>query len=117
MPNFNRATLIGNLTGDPDLVYLPQSQTPVCNFTVATNRTWKNKDGEQKKESCFVGCQAFAGIGETINKYFHKGNPIFVDGHLRLNQWEDSGGQSHSRLYLVIDSFQFLTAKKTESES
>jgi single-strand DNA-binding protein len=67
MANFNKVILLGNLTRDPQLSYLP-SQTPVVDFGLATNRRWTGQDGQQREETCFVDCRAFGKPAETINK-------------------------------------------------
>ena len=72
MANFNKVILVGNLTRDPQLSYLP-SQTAVVEFGIATNRKWKAQDGQQREEVCFVDCRAFGKPAETINKYCKKG--------------------------------------------
>ena len=76
MANFNKVLLIGNLTRDPQLSYLP-TQTAVVDFGLAVNRRWKGKDGQSRESTCFVDCRAFAGQAETINKYLTKGSPVF----------------------------------------
>ena len=107
MANFNKVLLMGNLTRDPQLSYLP-SQTAVVEFGLAVNRKWTGKDGEKKEETCFVDCQAFAGRAETINKYLSKGNPLFVEGRLKFDSWTAQDGSKKSKLRFVVDNFQFL---------
>ncbi|MHC5182730.1 MAG: single-stranded DNA-binding protein, partial [Planctomycetota bacterium] len=77
MSSYNKVFLMGNLTRDPELSFTP-SQTPVCGFGLAVNRSWTGKDGTKKEETCFVDCTAFAGTADTVNKYMTKGKPIFV---------------------------------------
>ncbi len=113
MANFNKVILAGNLTRDPQLSYLP-SGTPVCEFGLAINRKWKGQDGQMKEEVCFVDCRCFARGAETINQYMTKGRPLLVEGHLRLDQWESKEGQKRSKLYVVIDNFQFLGGPRGE---
>ncbi|HPU62487.1 MAG TPA: single-stranded DNA-binding protein, partial [Bacillota bacterium] len=72
MPSFNRVIFAGHLTRDPELKYLP-SNTAVCEFGIANNRKWRDKDGNSKEEVCFVDCQAFGRTAEVINQYFRKG--------------------------------------------
>jgi single-strand DNA-binding protein len=115
MANVNKVILIGNVTRDPELSYLP-SQTAVVNFGLAMNRKWKTTTGEAKEEVCFVDCQAFAKGAETLNKYVHKGDPLYIDGRLKFEQWEKEG-QKHSRLRIIIESFQFLSTKPKTAEA
>jgi len=111
MANFNKALIVGTLTKDPVLSYLP-SQTAVCSFSVAVNRTWSGKDGEKKEEVCFIECQSFGPQAETINKYMIKGKQILVEGHLKQDNWTDkASGAKRSKLYVVVETFQFLGGK------
>ena len=109
MPNLNKVMLMGNITRDTVLSYLP-SQTPVVDFGLAMNRKYKTKDGEQKDETCFVDCQMFGKRAETVNKYFHKGDPIFVEGRLKYDSWEKDG-KKNSRIRVFVENFEFLGNK------
>ncbi len=107
MANFNKVILMGNLTRDPQLSYLP-SQTAVVDFGMATNRQWKSQDGQMKQDTCFVDCRAFGKLAETINKYCKKGKPLLVEGRLTLDQWTAQDGQKRSKHRVTVESFQFL---------
>jgi len=107
MANYNKVLLIGNLTRDPQLSYLP-SQTAVVDFGLAVNRRWTGQDGEQREESCFVDCQAFGRQAENINKYMTKGRQLFVEGRLTFNSWTAQDGTKRSRLRVTVERFQFL---------
>jgi single-strand DNA-binding protein len=107
--NVNKVILIGNLTRDPELKFLP-SQTAVCEFGLAVNRTWTGQDGVKKEEVTFVDCSAFGRQAETLNKYVKKGNPLFIEGRLKLDQWEAQDGSKRSKMRVVIENFQFLSA-------
>ena len=107
MSSFNRVILMGNLTRDPQLKYLP-SQTALVEFGVACNRTF-TKDGEKVEEKTFVDCTAFGKQAEVINQHFQKGKPIHVEGRLKYDSWDDkNGGGKRSKLYVVVDGFQFV---------
>jgi single-strand DNA-binding protein len=108
MANFNKVLLMGNLTRDPQLRYLP-SQMAVVDFGLAVNRRWKGPQGEDREEVTFVDCTAWAKQAETINQYFQKGKPIFIEGRLKYDTWEDKqGGGKRSRLVVVVENFQFI---------
>lgn len=108
MGNFNKVMLMGNLTRDPQLKYLP-SQTAVAEFGIACNRKFRTAQGEDRDETTFVDCSAFGKTGELINQYFQKGKPIFVEGRLKYDQWEDKqGGGKRSKLSVVVENFQFV---------
>lgn len=108
MANLNRVFLIGNLTRDPELRVTPKGSA-ICSFGLAMARTWKNEAGEQQEETTFVDVEAWGRQGETIAKHVTKGRPLFVEGRLRFDQWEDkTSGQKRSKLKVVLESFQFL---------
>lgn len=107
MAGYNRVILIGNLVRDPALKTLP-SNTSVCEFSLAVNRKWKDRDGNQKDEACFVDCAAFGRQGEVINQYMTKGKALLVEGRLKLDQWTDQSGAKRSRLSVVVEAFTFI---------
>jgi single-strand DNA-binding protein len=107
MANFNKVLLIGNLTRDPQLSYLP-SQTAVVDFGLAVNRRWTGKDGQSRESTCFIDCRAFARQAETINKYLTKGRPVFVEGRLEYDTWTAQDGTKRSKHRVTVENFQFL---------
>ncbi len=114
MPNLNRVMLMGNLTRDPELRYLPNN-TAVASFGLAVNRRWRNQQGEMQEEVTFVDCEAWAKQAETINQYLRKGRPIFIEGRLKLDQWEKDGVK-HSRMRVVVENFQFIDSRQGGGE-
>ena len=107
MSSFNKILLMGNLTRDPQLSYMP-SQTAVVDFGLATNRKWTGKDGSQKDETCFVDCRAFGKLAENINKYLKKGMPLFVEGRLTFDTWTGKDGSKHSKHRVTVENFKFI---------
>jgi len=108
MASFNQVILMGNLTRDPQLKYLP-SQTPVAEFGLACSRKFKGQNGEDREDVVFVDCSAFAKTAELIQQYFTKGKPIFIQGRLKFDTWEDKqGGGKRSKLSVVVENFQFI---------
>lgn len=108
MANFNKVYLIGNLTRDPELRVTPKG-TAICQFGLAVNRQFKDESGSVRDETTFVDIEAWGRQGETISKYCTKGRPLFVEGRLKFDQWEDkTSGQKRSRLKVVLEGFQFL---------
>ena len=81
MASYNRVILLGNLTGDPQLRYLP-SNMAVCDFGLAMNRRYRDRDGNQRDAVCFVDVTAWGRQAETINQYVTKGRPLLVEGRL-----------------------------------
>jgi len=110
MSNFNKVILVGNITRDPALTYLP-SQTAVVDFGLAINRKWKDQGGVEKQEVCFIDCQAFGKPAETINKYCKKGAALLVDGRLKFEQWDGKDGSKHSKHRVIVEAFQFIGSK------
>src|SRR3954468_24805801 len=108
MSNFNRVFLMGNMTRDPQLKFLP-SQMAVAEFGIATNRKFKTQSGEDREEVTFVDCSAFGRTAEVINQYFSKGKPIFIEGRLKYDTWEDkNGGGKRSKMSVVVERFEFI---------
>ncbi len=107
MANLNKVMLMGNITRDLQLSFLP-SQTPVCEFGLAVNRTWTGQDGVKKEEVTFVDCTCFGKTAEILSKYKKKGDPLFVEGRLKLDQWEAQDGSKRSKMRVVVENFQFL---------
>lgn len=114
MPNLNKVMLMGNLTRDPELRYTPNN-IAVVGLGVAVNRRWRNQQGEQQDETTFVDCDAFGRTAEVINQYLKKGRPIFIEGRLKLDQWEDRDGNKRSKLKVVVDRFEFVDSRSDES--
>ncbi len=108
MANFNKVFLMGNLTRDPELRYTPKGMA-IAKLGLAVNRHWTTEGGEKKEEVTFVDVDAFGRQAEVISQYLKKGRPIFVEGRLRLDQWDDKQtGQKRTKLGVVLDGFQFL---------
>jgi len=108
MPSLNKVLLMGNLTRDPELRVTPKG-TPICQFSLAINRQFKMESGESREEVIYVDVEAWGKQGETISKYCTKGRPLYVEGRLRLDQWEDKNTkEKRSRMKVVLEQFQFL---------
>ena len=110
MPNYNKVMLMGNLTRDPELRYLP-SNMPVVQIGMAINRRWRSKEGENQDETNFVECEAFGRTAEVINEYLKKGRPLFIEGRLKLDQWQDKEGNNRSKMKVIIETFQFVDSR------
>lgn len=114
MPNLNKVMLMGNLTRDPETRAAGNAQ--VCEFGLATNRKWKSKQGEDKEETCFVDCTAWGRTGEVIAEHFSKGRPIYVEGRLQLDQWQDQDGNNRSKLKVIVERFEFLGGRNDQPQ-
>lgn len=107
MANLNRVMLMGNITRDIELKFTP-SKTAIAEFGLAVNRNWTGKDGTKQEEVTFVDCVAFGKSAETLGTYKRKGDPLFVEGRLKLDQWEAQDGSKRSKLRVIVEGFQFL---------
>lgn len=111
MASLNKVLLIGNLTRDPD-VRMMSNGRPVCNFGLALNRNYKDSEGNRKEEVTFVDVECFGPRAEAVAKFFTKGRSIFVEGRLKLDQWESKEGEKRSAIRVVLDNFEFVDSKQ-----
>lgn len=110
MISLNKAMILGNLTRDPELRYIPSGQA-VCNFSVATNRRYKNAQGDLQEDTQYHDVVAWGKVGEIISQIFKKGNKIYLDGRLQTRQWDAPDGSKRSRTEIVLEQFVPLTPK------
>jgi single-strand DNA-binding protein len=111
MASLNKVLLIGNLTRDPDVKML-SSGRPVCNFGLALNRSYKDGEGNRKEEVTFVDVECYGPRAEAVGRFFTKGRSIFVEGRLKLDQWESKEGEKRSAIRVVLDNFEFVDSKQ-----
>jgi single-strand DNA-binding protein len=103
----NKALIIGNLTRDPELRALP-SGIKVCSFGVATNRVWKDKNGQKQESTDYHNIVVFGRSAETVNQYMKKGNSILIEGRIQNRSWDDkTTGEKKYRTEIVADRVQF----------
>lgn len=112
--NVNKTFHAGRLTRDPQISYLP-SQTAVVEFGLAVNRNWM-KDGIKQEEVLFIECKMYGKRAEVINKYIDKGDPIFIEGHLKIDTWKQDDGHNRSKTYIVVDNFEFVSTTEKQAE-
>lgn len=101
----NKVLLYGNLTRDPEVRALPSGQQ-VATFGLATNRSFRNKEGAQQEQTEFHNIVAFGRTAEVMGQYLKKGRPVYVEGRIQTRSW-DSEGTKKYRTEIVVDSFQF----------
>ena len=116
MASLNKVLLIGNLTRDPDVRVMSNGR-PVCNFGLALNRSYKDSEGNRKEEVTFVDVECFGPRAEAVGRFFSKGRAIFVEGRLKLDQWESKEGEKRSALRVVLDNFEFVDSKQDSPTS
>lgn len=110
MQSLNKALIVGNLTRDPEMRYTPNGQA-VCNFGVATNRRWRDKDGNLQEQTEFHNVVAWGKLAEIIPQIFHKGSKIYAEGRLQTRSWEGQDGGKRNRTEIVLENFIPLTPK------
>lgn len=112
MPNLNKVFLMGHLTRDPELRHIP-SGSSVCEFSLAVNRKWKDKGGESKEEVSYFDCIAWSRTAEVVAEHVKKGAPLFVEGYLKQDRWDDKDtGQKRSKIKVTAERVQFLGGKR-----
>ena len=115
MASLNKVLLIGNLTRDPEVRMLPSGRS-VCKFGLAINRNFKDSEGNKREEVTFVDVESFGPRGEALARFFSKGKPIFVEGRLKLDQWESQTGEKRSKLLVDLENWEFMGAKQDSYE-
>lgn len=110
MASLNKVFLIGNLTRDPEVRYLPSGMA-VADLRLAVSRRFKGQNGEDRDETCFVNVAVWGRQGETCGQYLTKGSPLLVEGRLQYEEWEREG-QKQSRLRVVAERTQFLSGPR-----
>ncbi len=109
--SFNKVFLMGNLTRDPEVRHTTGNNA-VANIGLAVNRRFRTQDGQNREETTFVDCEAWGRTAETMAQYLKKGRPVFIEGRLKLDQWQDKEGNNRSKLKVVIDTFQFIDSRE-----
>jgi single-strand DNA-binding protein len=110
MASYNRVILMGNLTRDPEVRFLPSGKA-VCALGLAVSSKYKTQDGQEHEEVCFVTCEVYGKQAENCGKYLSKGRQVLMEGRLRYEQWEKDG-QKRSALKVIADRVQFLGGGK-----
>ncbi len=112
MASLNKVMLIGNLTRDPEVKYTPKG-TALADLRLAVNRKFKSSDGESREEVTYLDVVVWDKRAEVIAKYLHKGDPIFIEGRLQMEQWDDKAtGQKRSKISVVAENFEFLNRRE-----
>jgi single-strand DNA-binding protein len=110
MKSINRATLLGNVTRDPELKSTAGGQT-VCTFGLATNRVWKDASGNRQSLAEFHNIVAWGGLADFCAEYVRKGKPLYVDGYLKTRSWDGDGGAKFHRTEIVVENVVLLGSR------
>ena len=117
MASYNRVILLGNLTRDPEMKYIP-SGTAVTNFGLAMNERYTDRQtGEQKENTCFVDVEAWGRQAEVANEYLSKGRPVFIEGSLKFDSWEADDGSKRNKLSVRAFRIQLIGGRRDGDEA
>lgn len=117
MPNYNKVTIMGTLTRDPEIKYTPKG-TAIADIGLAINRNYTTDSGEKREEVTFVDVTLWGRVAEIVGEYCKKGRSLFVEGRLQLDTWDDKAtGQKRSKLKVVGENIQLLGGKESGGET
>lgn len=111
MFSLNRAEILGNLTRDPETRSLPSGQT-VCSFAVATNRRWRDKEGNTKEDTQYHEVTVWGKLGELAAQMLTRGKKVYVEGRLQTTNWEGTDGVKRNKTEIIADNFIPLSPKE-----
>jgi single-strand DNA-binding protein len=112
MASYNKVLLLGNLTRDPEVRYTPKG-TAVTDLGIAVNRQYTLDSGEKREEVTFVDVTFWGRTAEVAGEYLKKGRPVFIEGRLQLDTWDDKPtGQKRSKLKVMGEAMQMLGARQ-----
>ena len=114
MASLNKVMLIGNLTRDPELRYIPNGSA-VADVSLAVNREWTDREGGKQSETCYVDIVAWRRLAEICDQYLSKGSLVFIEGRLQLDTWETQQGEKRSKHRVVASNMQLLDRKGRET--
>jgi single-strand DNA-binding protein len=114
MASFNKVLLLGNLTRDPEVRYTPKGSA-VADLGIAVNRQYTLDNGEKREEVTFVDVTFWGRTAEVAGEYLKKGRPVFIEGRLQLDTWDDKqSGQKRSKLKVIGETMQMLGSRQGE---
>lgn len=114
--DLNKVMIIGRATNNLQVKTIESSGTPVVNFTVATNRKFKNKDGNMMEDAEYHRCVSYGKWADVLGKYLHKGKRIYIEGRLRTRKRQDTSGAEKFTTEVIVDNFIFLDPKGEEGD-
>mgnify|MGYP000034507044 FL=1 len=107
MPSVNKVILMGNLGRDPEVRFMPNGDA-VCNFSIATTDTWKDKAGERQEKTEWHNIVMYRRLAEIAGEYLKKGRPVYIEGRLQTRKWQTKEGQDRYSTEIIADSMQML---------
>lgn len=116
MPSVNKVILLGNLGRDPELRFLPNGDA-VCNFSIATTDSWKDKAGEKQEKTEWHNIVMYRKLAEIAGEYLKKGRPVYLEGRLQTRKWQTKDGQDRYTTEIVADNMQMLGGRDAGTQS
>jgi single-strand DNA-binding protein len=107
MPSVNKVILMGNLGKDPEVRFMPNGDA-VCNFSIATTDSWKDKAGERQEKTEWHNIVMYRRLAEIAGEYLKKGRPVYIEGRLQTRKWQTKEGQDRYTTEIIADSMQML---------
>ncbi len=115
--DLNKVQLIWRATNNLEVKTIESSGTSVVNFTIVTNRKFKNRDGNSVEEAEYHRCVAYGKWAEVLGQYVTKGKRIYVEGRLRTRKWQDTEGRDRYSTEVIVDNFIFLDSKSSDVDT
>ena len=115
MASVNKVIVLGNLGKDPDLRHLPNGDA-VCNFSLATTESWKDKEGNKQDKTEWHNIVIFRKLAEIAGEYLKKGRPVYIEGRLQTRKWQDKEGKDRYTTEIVADQMQMLGSRDEAKE-
>jgi single-strand DNA-binding protein len=115
MASVNKVIVLGNLGKDPDLRHLPNGDA-VCNFSLATTESWKDKEGNKQDKTEWHNIVIFRKLAEIAGEYLKKGRPVYIEGRLQTRKWQDKDGKDRYTTEIVADQMQMLGSRDEAKE-
>ena len=116
MPSVNKVILMGNLGRDPEVRFMPNGEA-VCNFSIATTDSWKDKAGEKQERTEWHNIVMYRRLAEIAGEYLKKGRPVYIEGRLQTRKWQTKEGQDRYTTEIIADSMQMLGGRDDNSSS
>jgi single-strand DNA-binding protein len=116
MASVNKVILVGNLGRDPEVRFMPNGDA-VCNFSIATTDSWKDKAGAKQERTEWHNIVMYRKLAEIAGEYLKKGRPVYVEGRLQTRKWQDKDGNDKYTTEIIGDQMQMLGSKDGESVS
>ena len=114
MASVNKVILVGNLGKDPETRFMPNGEA-VCNFSIATTDSWKDKEGKKQERTEWHNIVMYRKLAEIAGEYLKKGSAVYLEGRLQTRKWQDKDGADKYTVEIISDNMQMLGGKSDNS--